>query len=99
MMGGAVFVSAGQSVFDNILLRKIRKLSQTINPSVVLEIGAGSLRDAFSGSELTTVLESYMSGLKAAFAFGTGVAGVAVLVSLWAPYKTIKGKEVTTGAA
>jgi hypothetical protein len=40
-----------------------------------------------------------MSGLKAAFAFGTGVAGVAVLVSLWAPFKTIKGKAVITGAA
>ncbi|KAH9206694.1 hypothetical protein DL95DRAFT_396739 [Leptodontidium sp. 2 PMI_412] len=98
MMGGAVFVAAGQSVFENRLLLAVAKYPG-IDFSFLLTVGASDLGGKFADSTLTAVLDSYLDALKATFAFGTAVAGVAVLAGLTAPWKSIRGPKTDVGMA
>ena len=98
MMGGAVFVAAGQSVFENRLLLAVAKYPG-IDFSFLLTVGASDLGGKFADSTLTAVLESYLDALKVTFVFGTAVAGVAVLAGLTAPWKSIRGSKTDVGMA
>lgn len=97
-MGGAVFVAGGQSVFENRLLLAAANYPD-IDFSSLLTVGASGLGRNFSGPTLTAVLDSYMEALQATFAFGTAIAGVAVLASFLAPLKSIRGTKVDGGVA
>ncbi|RFU34012.1 hypothetical protein B7463_g2269, partial [Scytalidium lignicola] len=99
MMGGAMAISAAQCIFGNRLLAALVTYAPEVDAATVLTLGASELRDHFSGAALSGVLESYMAGLKAAFALGTGVAGMGVLASFFAPIKSLKGKNGATNIA
>src|ERR1700733_3338185 len=43
-LGGALFVSIGQNVFSNKLLENLAKYAPSIDPSVILKIGATSIQ-------------------------------------------------------
>jgi hypothetical protein len=92
MMGGAVFVSAGQSIFSNTLLKSIANSGTGLDPLLVIQTGSSEIRTVFSSTQLDTVLEGYMNGFKDTFAFGIALSGVAVLMALAPPMKSIKGK-------
>ena len=91
-MGGAVFVSAAQSVFSNRLLQALSIDAPGIGPEKVLATGASELRDSFSTAELPGLLNSYMEGLRGAFALGIALAVAAVVMSLGPPVRPIKGR-------
>lgn len=97
MIGGAMFVSAAQCIFSNRLLQALSIHASEIDREHVLAVGASELRGSFSSTELPGILESYMVGLKGAFALGVALAVTAVIASFGPPVKTIKGK-VKVGA-
>lgn len=101
MIGGALFVSAAQSIFSNRLLRTLSTNVPGIDPAHILVVGASELRGSFSSAELPGILASYMVGLKGAFALGVALAVAAVVTSFGPPIKSIKGKVAAeaTGAA
>ena len=97
MMGGAVFVSAGECILSNQLLRALAANVPELNPADVLNAGASGLRNHFSSAVLPGILNSYMVGLKAAFALGIALAVAAVVSSFGPPIKSIKKKGVHAG--
>ena len=101
MMGGAIFVSAAQSIFSNRLLQALSVRAPDIDSGKVLATGASELRENFSAAELPDILDSYMQGLKGAFALGIALAVVAVVTSFGPPVRSIKGRVVSeaVGAA
>ena len=55
---------------------------------------------AFAGEALDVVLSAYLDGLQVCFIFGAVVSGVAILISFFAPFRSIKqGGTVTAHAA
>lgn len=80
-LGGSVFVSAGQSALDNVLLNSLPNISG-IDPKVVLETGSTELRQAFNSAQLSGILVAYMKGLKAAFLVAIIASSIATVVSM-----------------
>jgi hypothetical protein len=100
MMGGAVFVAAGQCVYNNRLVRGVVHASTALDLTTVLGTGASELREAFAGEDLDVVLSAYLDGLQVCFIFGAVVSGVAILIGFFAPIRSIKqGSTVTSAVA
>ncbi|KAM5347630.1 hypothetical protein ACJ41O_007454 [Fusarium nematophilum] len=80
-IGGAFFVSAGQSAFVNIMLDVLATDAPGVNPLQLLATGATEVRATFPADQLNGILRAYMSGIKGAFAVGIGGVGLAFVVS------------------
>ena len=99
-MGGAIFVSAGESILSNRLLKTLAVNVPQLDSVEVLNLGASGLQTHFSSAVLTGVLTSYMSALKSTFALGIALAVAAVVASLGPPVRSIKnGRGSPAGAA
>lgn len=91
-IGGALAVSAAQSMFANELIKSLARRLPSMNPAQVLVVGATEIRAAFSIEELPIILAAYMDGLQIAFIFPIALFGVSVLISLGTPWTNIKGR-------
>ena len=92
MTGGAMSVSAAQNIFTNCLIASLRTNSPGLDPSLVLSVGATEIRAIFAPDQIIGILSSYMTGLRAAWALGIGLAGGMVVASLLADRISIKKK-------
>ena len=91
-MGGAICVSAGESILSNRLLQGLAANVPELDPAEVLNVGASELRNHFSSTVLPEIIKSYMVALKGAFSLGIAVAVAAVVTSFGPPIKSIKKK-------
>lgn len=92
-IGGAFFVSAGQTAWANRLLSRIPVTAPSVDPKLVIATGATQLRhvfSAFSAEQIPGILTAYMDGLKVAFALIVALAGITVPIALAAKWRNIK---------
>jgi len=75
-----------------VLVSSLRKTVPTIDPLQVIAAGATGLRDIFQPDELKSIMACYMDGLSATFLLSVSLACCASLVSLFAPWVSIKGR-------
>ena len=92
LVGAAIFVSSGESIFSNILISSLRKTVPAVDPLQVIAAGATGLREVFPTEVLSGIVACYMDGLSAAFLLSAILACCASLVSFFAPWVSIKGK-------
>jgi hypothetical protein len=97
-IGGAFFISAVQSAFNNKLIAQLAKNLPDINPAIVLGTGATQIREKFTPAQVPVVLDAYMVGLKVVFAIMTAAYGVSTLVGLFGDWKRLD-EEVIKKAA
>jgi MFS family permease len=81
-ISGAIFVSIGQTLFTNQLVKAVPKYVPGLDPATVVATGATRLKDTFSATELPGVIRAYMSGLKDAYILGIALGGCAFVVSI-----------------
>lgn len=79
LLGGAVWLSVGQSIFTNKLILNLHK-EASIDVGAVVAAGATELRKVLSGQDLTYAVNSYMAGLKDAYAVGIALAGTTFIL-------------------
>ncbi|KAJ6505746.1 putative efflux pump antibiotic resistance protein [Mycena vitilis] len=84
VLGGALFASVGQNVFTNKLKDQLASSVPSVDPAIVLKVGATSLRDAIDTADLPAVLEVYNDALVSAF---------------YVAWKSAKGKDTRMTAA
>jgi hypothetical protein len=80
-LGGALIVSAAQSIFQNELLNSLITKAPNINPASIFDIGASRIQTTFAKEDLPGIDESYMKGLHMAFALAISIACAATLVA------------------
>jgi hypothetical protein len=97
-VGGAVFVSAGQSALSNVIFKKLPIYAPSVNPAQVFAVGSTELKNVFSAQQLPEIQHAYMDGLHAACAIAIASAGVATIVSLFGKWRNLKGLNMTGGA-
>ncbi len=97
-IGGALFVSAAESIFANRVLQSVSTNAPGVDAGLVLHTGVGEIRTVFSSADLSSILSSYMIGLKAAWALGLALAACTVVASFGPRRDRIK-KKVTLAAA
>lgn len=100
-LGGALFVSIGQNVFSNELVKGLAEYAPSIKPSVVLSIGATSLQkgNEISAEVLPGVILAYNNALTKAFLVAAIMAASTIIGSAAIEWKSVKGKKIEmTGA-
>lgn len=88
-LGGAIFVSVANNIFDNKLHQGLQTI-QGIDIDRVTHIGATDLRDAVPQSLLNSVLVAYNAALRSAFYVGMGVSAATILGCLGAEWTNLK---------
>lgn len=91
-MGGAYFISAGESAFTNQMISTISKIAPDLNSAKVVSVGATEIHKIYSGPALTAVLEAYMSGFRTAWIICIAAAGLAFVISLLPLFVRVNGK-------
>ncbi|KAI4245425.1 MAG: hypothetical protein L6R40_002485 [Gallowayella cf. fulva] len=89
-LGGALIVSAGQSLFQNFLLATLRITNPDLDPAVMLNVGAADIQKAFPAAELVGINRAYMKGLHRAFTLAIPMAGIATLLACVQKWQRLK---------
>ncbi|RAK94838.1 MDR family MFS transporter [Aspergillus ibericus CBS 121593] len=93
-LGGAVFISVGESVFENRLAKEIAKNAPQVSPSLILDAGATAFRTALAEAgqldALDAVLDAYMVGLRDVFRVTLALILFAFVSSLPLEWKSVK---------
>ncbi|OBT84729.1 hypothetical protein VE02_06301 [Pseudogymnoascus sp. 03VT05] len=90
-IGGAFFVSAGQTAFTNILLKRVQIYVPGIDPQMILAVGAGQIREAFEKDVVEGVIRAYLDGLRGAFAIAVACAALATLIGAGGKWVKLAG--------
>ncbi|VUC23551.1 unnamed protein product [Clonostachys rosea] len=93
-IGGAFFLSAAQSAFNNQLLKELAAKLSDFNAETVLSTGATQIRTAFTEAEVPIVVDSYMIGLKAVFAITAGGFGISTLLGFLGSWKKLHSEDL-----
>jgi len=97
-IGGAIFLSAAQSAFNNQLIHALTTSLPNIDPIVALGTGATQIRQAFSAAQVPLVIEAYTVGLRAVFAITVAAFGVSTIVGLLGSWKKLHSEDLKKAA-
>lgn len=81
-MGGAVFLSTAQSIFQNRLLQALSHELPEISPQVIIAAGATRLHTVLSAEQIGRGIHSYLVGLNGTFILGVSLAGFGAVVGI-----------------
>lgn len=98
-IGGALLVGAAGAAYTNTLLRKLPITAPTVDPQVVVNIGATQIREVFTPEQMPGIIQAEMDGVHVAFALAIACAGIAALATLGAQRTNLKGKGPSVGGA
>lgn len=101
-IGGSVFVSVAQNVFNNKLVEYVGRDAPGLDPAVVIGAGATALqttiRDNFP-QFLEGATQAYNDALMQTFLISAGLAASSIIGSAAMEWKSVKGKKIEMGAA
>ncbi|KAF7302872.1 Major facilitator superfamily transporter [Mycena kentingensis (nom. inval.)] len=98
-LGGALFVSVGQNVFTNKLVEGLMDKVPSLDPSIVLNAGATSLRNVVPAQTVPAVIEAYNHALVSAFYVSTALGALSIFGALAMEWKSVKGKNIEMAVA
>ena len=91
-LGGALFVSIGQSVFTNQLVQSLAQLVPSLDPRVIVSAGATDLQRTLPAKLLPNVILAYNNALTMAFLVSVAMATMTVFGSILMPWDSVKKK-------
>ncbi|KAJ2992653.1 hypothetical protein NUW58_g2094 [Xylaria curta] len=98
-LGGALFVSVGNNVFNNKLIEELGHRVPSIDPRIVLSAGTTNLQKTLPADLLPAVILSYNNALTTAFIVATALATVTIIGAGFMEWKSVKGKKIEAGFA
>lgn len=96
-LGGAVFNSIAQALFNGHLTSRLRHVTG-VDVDSVTKIGATELVDTVPAESLGMVIDAYNGALRHVFILVTAIAAFAILPALLMPFKQLK-KDSKPGEA
>ena len=91
-LGGAVFVSIGQNIFANELIKGLRPISG-INPAAVVDTGATEIRNVVNANRLGSVLSAYNGALTKTFTAALVMACLSIIGAVSMKWVNIKATK------
>ncbi|KAF2015868.1 MFS general substrate transporter [Aaosphaeria arxii CBS 175.79] len=98
-LGGALFISVGQNVFTNQLIKNLKSVVPDLNPAIVLSVGATELKNAIPQQYLKGVLQAYNLSLTQTFYVSCAAASLSIIGAAFVQWKSMKGKQIQMAAA
>ena len=99
LLGGALFVSVANNIFNNKLIENIAASVPNVDPAQVVKAGATSLRNAVDPSDLPAILVAYNDALVKTFQITLVLACISVLGVVFIRWLSVKGKHIEPGGA
>ncbi|KAB8203107.1 major facilitator superfamily domain-containing protein [Aspergillus parasiticus] len=93
-IGGAIFMSVGQNVFQNQLMRNLATQAPSVDAAKVLQAGATMLRKTVSSDLLPAALGAYNSAITEAFYVAVAMAVLALPGALVMQWISVKGRQL-----
>ncbi|EXJ96431.1 hypothetical protein A1O1_01557 [Capronia coronata CBS 617.96] len=97
--GGALFVSVGQNIFNNRLITEIPKYVPGLDPSIILHVGATSLKEQIPAGSLAGVQEAYNTALTNTWYIAVAMACMTAIGAVFVEWKSVKGMKAGAVAA
>lgn len=98
-LGGALFLSVGQNVFNNKLISGLQAVVPDLDPAIVTSTGATELKNVIGEQYLSGVLKAYNDALAKSFYVAVAMATLSIIGSLAVEWKSVKGKKIEMTAA
>jgi hypothetical protein len=98
-LGGALFISVGQNVFTNQLIKNLASVVPDLDSKLVLSVGATELKNAIPKQFLPGVLTAYNLALTQTFYVSVAAGALSILGAAFVEWKSMKGKQVVMHAA
>lgn len=99
ILGGALFISVGQNVFTNRLLSGLQSQVPGLDPTIVLKVGATSLKEAVPARFLDSVQVAYNKALTDTWYVSVALSCLSIIGAAFMEWKSVKGKKIETVAA
>ncbi|KAJ6008616.1 hypothetical protein N7499_001333 [Penicillium canescens] len=97
-LGGAIFVSVGQNVFQNQLVHNLAIYAPDQNVAQVVSTGATMLRSVVTGSDLHKVLVAYNAAITETFYVAVAMSALSLVGPIFVEWISVKGKKVEMAA-
>lgn len=98
-LGGALFISVGQNVFTNQLIKNLAKLGSGLDTGLVLRTGATELKHAIPEEFIGGVLQAYNDTLNQTFYVSVACGAMSIIGAAFVEWKSMKGKQIVMAAA
>ncbi|KAK0363874.1 hypothetical protein LTR91_024258 [Friedmanniomyces endolithicus] len=92
-LGGAIFVSVGQNVFESRLVSALVHRDIGLSPGQIVNTGATELRSVVPAEKLGELLGIYNDAVRQVFVVGTILACLAALGAVGLEWRSVKGKQ------
>ncbi|OOF93451.1 hypothetical protein ASPCADRAFT_173225 [Aspergillus carbonarius ITEM 5010] len=97
-LGGALFVSVAQNVFQNELHQNLAKVPG-VDAASVVQAGATMLREVVSADQLPAVLEAYNGAVTTTFYVGLAMGALSIVGALPIEWISVKGRKMESTVA
>jgi hypothetical protein len=98
-LGGALFISVGQNVFTNQLVKNLQSVVPDLDPSFVLAVGATEIKNQIDPKFLPGVLSAYNLALTQTYYVSVAAGALSIIGAAFVQWKSMKGKQVVMHAA
>lgn len=96
-LGGTVFVTVAQTLFEDRLTKGLKDILPGLDSSSIANGGATTLRNMVSQSQLAQVLEIYNESMRSIWYLGLGLSCL-VFVAAWGlEWKSVRSDKNNTG--
>ncbi|MCJ1455034.1 hypothetical protein MMC28_005388 [Mycoblastus sanguinarius] len=96
-LGGAIFISAGQTIFTNTLLSNIHVAVPQLDPAIVLATGATEVKSAVRPDLIEAVTVAYNGALVRIFYLAVSLACLTILGSMGMEWRSVKENSGVAG--
>lgn len=97
-LGGAIFISVAQNIFQNQLLHYLQVDAPDANAAQLVAAGATMIRKLVSGTLLQQVLVAYNDALTQTFYVAVAMGALSLIGPLFVEWLSVKGKKIETPA-
>lgn len=93
-LGGAIFVSVGQNVFQNQLVKNLAQYAPDEDAAKLISAGATMLRTVVSGDALHRVLIAWNAAVMQTFYVSVAMGALSLVGPIFVEWLSVKGKKI-----
>jgi hypothetical protein len=97
-LGGSLFISVGQNIFQNQLFNILRTDAPSANAAELVAAGATMLRKVVSGPVLQQVLVAYNDAITQTFYVAVAIGALSLIGPIFVEWLSVKWKKVEMAA-
>lgn len=97
ILGGTLFISVAENVFENRLVVELRRVAPELNASALINTGVTSLRNVVQASDLKEVLLAYNQAIMQTFYVAVALAVLSFIGAAGTEWLSVKKKSPVNG--